>query len=104
MAAYAQHRHDEEMEKLAESAKEEQHAMEIAMIRRERAFASEAAIAAEGQIAEFETATQDRNSKSEASLVQQMNRMMEEERSVMGRVLQDEILNMRKAYDVELAR
>ena len=66
VAAYAQHRHDEEMEKLTESAKEEQHAMEIAMIQRERAFANEAAIAAERQIAEFETATQDRNSKSEA--------------------------------------
>jgi hypothetical protein len=104
VAAYAQHRHDEEMEKLTESAKEEQHAMEIAMIQRERAFANEAAIAAERQIADFETATQDRNSKSEASLVQQMNRMMEEERSVMGRVLQAEVLNMRKAYDDELAR
>jgi hypothetical protein len=54
------------------------------MIQRERAFACEAAIAAERQVVEFETATHDRNSKSEAGLVQQMNRMMDEERSKWG--------------------
>jgi hypothetical protein len=69
VAAYARHRHDEEMEKLTESAKKEQHAMEIGMIQRERAFASEAAIAAERQIAE--TATQDRNKAPMGDVLEQ---------------------------------
>jgi len=53
VAAYAQHRHDEEMGKLVENAKDKRHAMDIPMTQRERAFPSKATIAAERQIAEF---------------------------------------------------
>ena len=104
IAAMAQHRHTEEIQRLIACLNEEQLRMKGAMIERERVMAQEAESAVQHRVAEYESEAEGRNALQKNMAVNHMANALAEERSKMELLLQREAEKVQKAYQEELER